>query len=47
MTSVYFFLEAFSWDTGLWVTLGDFTDKKKQKQKQKQGESVFTWKLIK
>ena len=31
------FLEAFSWETNLWVTLGDFYGKnKKQKQKQKQ-----------
>ena len=29
------FLKAFSWETDLWVTLGDFTVKKKNKTKQK------------
>ena len=32
------FLKTFSWDTNLWVTLGDFTVKKKKKTLKKIGK---------
>ena len=37
------FLKAFSWETDLWVTLGDFTVKNENWE----GKSVFKWKSIK
>ena len=36
------FLKAFSWETDLLVTLGDFT----VKMQNWEGESVFNWKSI-
>ena len=38
------FLEAFSWETDLWVKLGDFAVKKTQNWEEK---SVFNWKSTK
>ena len=37
------FLQAFSWETNLWVTRGDFTVKTQNWE----GKSVFNWKSIK
>ena len=37
---VFLFLKAFSWNTYLWVTLGDFTVKTQTFE----GEHVFNWK---
>ena len=37
------FLKAFSWETDLWVTLGDFTVKTQTWE----GKYVFNWKSIK
>ena len=38
------FLKTFSWETNLWVTLGDF---KVKQRKNWEGISVFNWKSIK
>ena len=38
-----FFLKAFSWETDLWVTLGDFTGKTQNWER----KSVFNWKSTK
>ena len=37
------FKSIFSWETDLWVTLGDFTVKKKRNW---EGKSIFNWKSI-
>ena len=37
------FLKVFSWETDLWVTLGDFVVKTQNWE----GKSVFNWKSIK
>ena len=34
-------LKSFSWDTDLWLNLGDLTEKKENLE----GKSVFNWKL--
>ena len=41
----WIFLKAFSWETDIWATLGDFTEKKKNPQNW-EGKSAFYWKLI-
>ena len=43
------FQKVFSWETDVWVTLGDVTVKKKKKKKKKnwEGKSVVNWKSIK